>query len=183
MKSLESKWSGFRRSLRFPTLHCLGLCFIPGLSCWVHCCASFPRGAETQEPPYSTLSYWTKHSSIFQESSELIFQKQDWKEMRCVIKSEELVNSRGDLQGEVMKFSHVSVAIHEFHFLWLDNLSLTLLPCVNLLLGEGKVKQHCLVALSSVLSHCFCHKAWVPTLTLPLNPAKALCDKVMTVGL
>lgn len=64
-KSLESKWRGFRRSLRFLTLHCLGLCFSPGLSCWVHCCASFPKGAASQEPPYSILSYWTKHSSIF----------------------------------------------------------------------------------------------------------------------
>lgn len=28
-------------------------------------CRLFPKGAESQEPPYSALNYWTKHSSIF----------------------------------------------------------------------------------------------------------------------
>lgn len=103
-------------------------------------------------------------------SSELVFQKHYWREMGYSIKTEELLTSGGDPQGEVMKFSRVSVTIHEFNFLWLDNLSLTLLPYTNSPLGEGKMRQHHLVALSSIHSHCFCHKAWVPTLDIPIKP-------------
>lgn len=76
-----------------------------------------------------------------------------------------------------MYFSHVSVVVYEFHFLWLDNLSLTLpypilahLPYTNLPLGEGKIRQRCLVALSSAHSHCSCHKARVPTLEILIKP-------------
>lgn len=42
------------------------------------------------------------------------------------------MTSRGDLKGEGMNFSHVSVAVHEFIFLWPDNLSLTLLAYSSL---------------------------------------------------